>query len=58
MYHRLGGAGGALVVLAEPAAVFQPCKRSLDYPASGQDFEAFALVVAFDDLQIDLSMYL
>lgn len=56
MYHRLRGTGGSLEVLAEPAAVFKPCKRAFHDPASWQNLEPFGRVAAPDYLEVDPAM--
>lgn len=50
--EELGGGGfdGLFEVLGEAGVAAEPCQRSFDDPATGQDFEALCGIGSLDDL--------
>lgn len=49
------GGDGLVPVLCEPATASEPCEGAFDDPPSGEDFETFCGVGAFDDFERPLS---
>ena len=50
-----GARDGPFPILGQSTTATKPCKRSLDYPSTGEKFEALYNIGSLDDLQRPLS---